>query len=105
MHGTCQSGMPTGVHAAQSIALALDGKAPKRFRFGYLHVPLSIGRHNGVIQFSHPDHTPSRFYLTGRAAVWYKETVSASPWSSFIRVGKRPVVGEFAWRRGGRYTR
>jgi NADH dehydrogenase len=105
MHGTCQSGMPTGVHAAQSIARVLDGKAPKRFRFGYLHVPISIGRHDGVIQFSHPDHTPRRFYLTGRAAVWYKETVSASPWSSFIRIGKSPVVGEFGWRRGGRYTR
>nr|WP_296068049.1 FAD-dependent oxidoreductase [uncultured Actinoplanes sp.] len=105
MHGTCQSGMPTGVHAAKSIARALDGKDPQPFRYGYLHVPISIGRHDGVIQFTHPDHRPGRLYLTGRAATWYKETVSSSPWPSFIRVGKTPAVGEFAWRRGGRYTK
>jgi NADH dehydrogenase len=105
MHGTCQSGMPTGVHAAKSIARGLDGLAPQPFRFGYLHVPVSIGRHDGVIQFTHPDHRPGRFYLTGRRATWYKETVSSAPWPSFVRVGKTPAIGEFAWRRGGRYTK
>ncbi|SNY23687.1 FAD-dependent oxidoreductase [Paractinoplanes atraurantiacus] len=44
MHGTCQGGMPTGVHAAMSIARELDGKQPKRFRFGYFHMPVSLGR-------------------------------------------------------------
>ncbi|GAA4636236.1 FAD-dependent oxidoreductase [Actinoallomurus vinaceus] len=37
MHGTCQGGMPTGVHAAVSIVRALKGKRPKPFRFGYYH--------------------------------------------------------------------
>ena len=37
MHGTCQSGMPTGVHAAVSIVRVLTGKRPKPFRFGYYH--------------------------------------------------------------------
>ncbi|NMO51078.1 FAD-dependent oxidoreductase [Actinoplanes sp. TBRC 11911] len=104
MHGTCQSGMPTGAHVAQSIARELAGRAPKRFRFGYIHVPVSIGRHDAVVQFSRPDHTPRRFFLTGRAATWYKETVSSAPWPTYARIAKRPIFGDY-WTRGGRYTR
>lgn len=105
MHGTCQSGMPTGVHAAVSIVREFSGKQPKRFRFGYLHAPISLGRHDAVIQFTRPDDSPKKLHLTGRRAVWYKETVSSSPWPSFVRLKKFPSAGSFAWRRGGRFTR
>ncbi|WP_328477610.1 FAD-dependent oxidoreductase [Actinoplanes sp. NBC_00393] len=105
MHGTCQGGIPSAVHAAYSIARELDGREPKRFRFGYVHLPISLGRRDAVIQFSRPDGSPKRLALTGRAAVWYKETVSSSPWPSFQRLLKTPAVGLFSWRRGGRYTR
>lgn len=105
MHGTCQSGMPTGVHAAVSINRQLNGKAPKRFRFGYIHAPVSLGRRDAVIQFTRPDDTPKRFNLRGKVAVWYKETVSSAPWPAFQRMRKHPALGSFAWRRGGRYTR
>jgi NADH dehydrogenase FAD-containing subunit len=105
MHGTCQGGMPTGAHAAASIARELAGARPKPFRFGYLHQPLSLGRTDAVIQFTYPDDSPKRLYLTGRRAVWYKETVSSSPWPSFRRLFTAPSVGMLGWRRGGRYTR
>jgi NADH dehydrogenase FAD-containing subunit len=105
MHGTCQSGMPTAVHAAASIVRELRGKEPKPFRFGYVHAPVSLGRRDAVIQFTHPDDSPKRLYLSGRPAVWYKETVSRAPWPSFARLLEVPAVGSFAWRRGGRYTR
>ncbi|WP_238012803.1 FAD-dependent oxidoreductase [Dactylosporangium sp. AC04546] len=105
MHGTCQSGMPTGVHAAATIVRALAGKAPRPFRFGYFHTPVSLGRGDAVVQFTHPDGSPRRMYLTGRRAAWYKETVSASPWPGFARTYKLPASGMFAWRRGGKYTR
>ena len=104
LHGTCQSGMPTGVHAAASIARELHGKEPKPFRFGYYHTPVSLGRHDAVVQFTQPDDSPRKIALTGRRAVWYKETVTASPWPTFRRIGKFPVMGAI-WRRGGRYTR
>jgi NADH dehydrogenase FAD-containing subunit len=104
MHGTCQSGMPTGVHAAVSIDRALTGKAPKPFRFGYYHTPVSLGRHDAVVQFTHPDDSPRRGYLTGRKAAWYKETVSASPWPTYGRMKKMPASGAF-WPHGGRFTR
>jgi NADH dehydrogenase FAD-containing subunit len=105
LHGTCQSGMPTGVHAATSIARQLRGREPRRFRFGYVHVPVSLGRGDAVIQFTRPDDSPKRLYLSGRPAVWYKELVSSAPWPSYRRMLKYPSLGSFAWRRGGRYTR
>ncbi|MCG5218316.1 FAD-dependent oxidoreductase [Streptosporangium soli] len=104
MHGTCQGGMPTGVHAAVSIVRALNGKRPKPFRFGYYHTPVSLGRRDAVVQFTHPDDSPRRVYLTGRLAARYKETVTASPWPTYGRMKKMPASGAF-WPRGGRFTR
>jgi NADH dehydrogenase FAD-containing subunit len=104
MHGTCQSGMPTGVHAALSIRRVLRGKQPKPFRFGYYHTPVSLGRDDAVVQFTHPDDSPRRIHLTGRTAVRYKETVTASPWPTWARMKKMPASGAF-WPRGGRFTR
>ncbi|RSS82345.1 NAD(P)/FAD-dependent oxidoreductase [Streptomyces sp. WAC06614] len=104
MHGTCQGGMPTGVHAALSVLRVLDGKRPKPFRFGYYHTPVSLGRNDAVVQFTHPDDSPRRFCLTGRLAVRYKETVTAAPWPTYGRMKKMPASGAF-WPRGGRFTR
>lgn len=104
LHGTCQSGMPTGVHAATSLARELRGKEPEPFRFGYYHLPMSLGRHDGLVQFTKPDGTPRSIALTGRRAVWYKETVSSAPWPIFGRMTRSPRSGAF-WPHGGRYTR
>lgn len=104
LHGTCQSGMPTGAHAAISIVRELNGKAPKPFRFGYIHAPVSLGRRDAVIQFTKPDGSPRKITLTGRRAVWYKETVTASPWPTYGRIRKFPVQGA-VWAHGGRHTR
>ena len=105
MHGTCQSGIPTAVHAAASIVRELKGKAPRKFRFGYIHQPVSLGRNDAVIQFTGSDDTPARFYLAGRFAVAYKETVSSSPWTTYRLLKVMPAVGAAMWRRGGRSTR
>ena len=104
MHGTCQSGMPTGVHAALAIDRALRGKRPRPFRFGYYHTPVSLGRADGVVQFTRPDDSPRRLVLTGRTAMRYKETVTASPWPTYGRMTKLPASGAF-WPQGGRLTR
>ncbi|MGW1128997.1 NAD(P)/FAD-dependent oxidoreductase [Streptomyces sp. NPDC002526] len=104
MHGTCQGGMPTGVHAALSIDRVLRGKEPKPFRFGYYHTPVSLGRGDAVVQFTRPDDSPRRICLVGAVAVRYKETVTASPWPTYGRMKKMPASGAF-WPRGGRFTR
>ena len=103
IHGTCQSGIPTAAHAAASIVRELKGKQPKPFRFAYIHQPVSLGRHDGVIQFTRLDDAPSRFFLTGRWAVAYKETVSSSPWPAYRLIKVFP--GAVIWRRGGRANR
>lgn len=79
IHGTCQSGIPEAVHAADTIARRLRGKKPRAFRFGYFHQPVSLGRRNAVIQFTRADDSPTRWCLTGRAAVVYKQAVTSSP--------------------------
>ncbi|SEG82908.1 NADH dehydrogenase, FAD-containing subunit [Nonomuraea solani] len=96
LHGTCQGGIPTGLHAADSLAATLRGRTPKPFRFGYFHQPVSLGRQDAVIQFTRPDDSPRRWYLTGRAAVTYKETVSGSPITTF-RLLKRGLVPVWAF--------
>lgn len=104
LHGTCQSGMPTGVHAALSILRVLAGKKPRPFRFGYYHTPVSLGRDDAVVQFTRPDDSPRRIVLTGKRAAKYKETVSAAPWATFARMKRMPASGAF-WPHGGRHTR
>ncbi|MFC4586040.1 NAD(P)/FAD-dependent oxidoreductase [Sphaerisporangium corydalis] len=91
LHGTCQSGIPSGAHAADSIGRALRGREPRPFRFGYFHQPVSLGRKDAVIQFTHADDTPRRALLTGRSAVVYKEFVSASPPVTY-RISRRLAV-------------
>jgi NADH:quinone reductase (non-electrogenic) len=105
MHGTCQSGIPSALHAATSIVRELKGKQPNAFRFGYVHQPVSLGRNDAVIQFTRADDTPGRFYLAGRLAVAYKETVSSSPWTTYRLIKALPTLGAATWRRGGRSTR
>jgi NADH:ubiquinone reductase (H+-translocating) len=105
MHGTCQSGIPTALHAAASIVRELKGKRPKKFRFGYVHQPVSLGRHDAVIQFTHADDRPKRLHLAGPIAAGYKETVSSSPWPTYRLLKVIPSLAAATWRRGGRLTR
>ncbi|WP_433679245.1 NAD(P)/FAD-dependent oxidoreductase [Nocardia sp. CA-119907] len=103
IHGTCQSGLPTAAYAADAIARQLKGKSVEPFRFGYFHQPVSLGREDAVIQFTKADDTPGRFYLTGRAAVLYKESVSSSPVPSFKLSKKMTVSVQLS--KGGKATR
>jgi len=103
IHGTCGSAIPAGAHAAGSIARQLAGRDPKPFRFGYVHQPVSLGRHDALVQFTRADETPRRLVLTGRAAVAYKELVSGIPWPAFRLLKAWP--GALRWPSGGRATR
>ncbi|MFI1918646.1 NAD(P)/FAD-dependent oxidoreductase [Nocardia sp. NPDC020380] len=103
LHGTCQSGMASAGYAADTLARQLRGKTFGPFRFGYIHQPVSLGRKDAVIQFTNADDTPRRWYLKGRAAVFYKESVSASPWPSFKM--HRHMAPPVKFSNGGRATR
>ncbi|MFE3027111.1 FAD-dependent oxidoreductase [Nocardia tengchongensis] len=103
LHGTCQSGIPTAAYTADALARRLRGKTVRAFRFGYFHQPVSLGRKDAVIQFTNADDTPRRWYLKGRAAVAYKEMVSASPVPTY-KLSKH-VTMQAQLSNGGRATR
>ncbi|MDG4824325.1 FAD-dependent oxidoreductase [Asanoa sp. WMMD1127] len=105
MHGTCQSGIPSAAHAAANIARALRGKAGRPFRFGYVHQPVSLGRKDAVIQFTFGDDTPRRWFITGRLAVRYKETVSSSPIPTFGLSRRLALPPRILATTGGRRNR
>ncbi|MFG2169268.1 NAD(P)/FAD-dependent oxidoreductase [Micromonospora chersina] len=102
IHGTCQSGIPSAAHAAENIARQLRGKQLKPFRFGYLHQPVSLGRKNAVIQFTHGDDSPRRWYITGRAAIFYKETVSSSPIKTYGLAKRLTISSRLLATTGGK---
>ncbi|WP_278265830.1 FAD-dependent oxidoreductase [Nocardia sp. AG03] len=103
VHGTCQSGLPTAAYTADTIAAGLRGKSVRPFRFGYVHQPVSLGRRDAVIQFTHADDTPRRIHLTGRAARIYKEIVSSSPIPTVK--GSKKMTMTVQLSKGGRATR
>jgi NADH dehydrogenase FAD-containing subunit len=106
IHGTCQSGIPSGAHAADNLGRLVRGKALKPFRFGYIHQPVSLGRHDAVIQFTKRDDTPRRIHLTGGSAVRYKELVTSSPPPTYRISGRLNVPRAFISPiKGGRATR
>lgn len=75
---SCATAIPTGAHAATSITSESHGRTPEPLRFGYLLQCVSLGRHDGLIQFVRPDDSPRNHILTGRPAARTKEQVVRS---------------------------
>jgi NADH dehydrogenase FAD-containing subunit len=96
---TCQAGMPSGAHAADTVLAAIKGEEPMRFDFGYIHVPLSLGRGDGLIQFVDRADRPKKKVLVGRSAAIYKEIVTRSPAPSIA--WERRLPGMLRWPSGG----
>ncbi|HEY0155852.1 MAG TPA: FAD-dependent oxidoreductase [Thermoanaerobaculia bacterium] len=67
----CAVAMPMGAYVAD----LLTGATAEPFDFGFLIRCISLGRHDGIIQFVEPDDTPRDYALTGRPAAWVKELV------------------------------
>lgn len=96
---TCQAGMPSGAHAADTAVAAVKGEQPQPFDFGYIHMPLSLGRGDGLIQFAERDDRPKDKMLTGRRAWIYKEIVTRSPAPSIV--WERRLPGMLRWPKAG----
>ena len=72
---SCQSAMPQGAHAADSIAARLMGREAQPFRFGFIAQCVSLGRRDAVVQFVRPDDSPTDRIFTGRLGALVKELV------------------------------
>ncbi|MEU5401168.1 FAD-dependent oxidoreductase [Streptomyces sp. NPDC005963] len=74
----CAAALPTGSHAATAIIAELRNREPERLDFGYLLQCVSLGRHDGLVQFVDHDDSPRDRVLTGRPAAWTKERIVRS---------------------------
>ncbi|MFD7446213.1 NAD(P)/FAD-dependent oxidoreductase [Streptomyces sp. NPDC059909] len=92
----CATALPTGAHAASSIIAESRGREPRPLSFRYVLQCVSLGRHDGLIQFVRPDDTPHDRFLKGRPAVLTKEQVVRST-VRYLRL----VCGQSS-RRAGR---
>lgn len=96
LHKSCKTALPLGAHCADVLFAEVSGRTPRPFRYRDTGVCVSLGRSNAVIQgySGPPGSAPSGRVLTGRVAVWLKETiVRYTTWS--IRAESS---GRFAYR-------
>jgi NADH:ubiquinone reductase (H+-translocating) len=72
---SCQSAMPQGAHAAESIAARLHGREAQPFRFGFSAQCVSLGRRDAVVQIVRHDDSPTDRIFTGWLGATVKELV------------------------------
>lgn len=71
----CVTAMPLGAHAAGSVSQYLAGEKRRAFRFGFPGRSISLGRNDGLIQFTDSFDRPVERVITGRSAAFIKEQV------------------------------
>ncbi|HEY3465581.1 MAG TPA: FAD-dependent oxidoreductase, partial [Amycolatopsis sp.] len=72
---SCASGVPTAYQAADAIAARLTGRALPENKIGYTAQCVSLGRHDAIVQWVHPDDRPKPSALTGKPAARLKELI------------------------------
>ncbi|MEU8359065.1 FAD-dependent oxidoreductase [Nonomuraea sp. NPDC048882] len=72
----CQTGLPMGVCTGRAVADLLTGRDPRPARFRYVWQNVSLGRHDGVTQFTRADDSPLDTVMTGPASAAFKETIT-----------------------------
>ncbi|MEV7542878.1 FAD-dependent oxidoreductase [Streptomyces sp. NPDC089915] len=72
----CALAGPQAAHAADALARLAEGRTPGPYSPRYVGRAVTLGRKQAVGQFTHPDDTLRRGYVTGRTAVLLKELAS-----------------------------
>jgi hypothetical protein len=72
-----------GQYVAAEIARMLAGRKPVPHRVRHVWQNISLGRGNGVTQFTRADDCPLPVILTGRASARFKEAITrGAAWSA-----------------------
>ncbi len=71
----CGPGGLAGGCAVHAIGDRLAGRTPRQLHVGIDGQCISLGRKDGLVQFSNPDGSPRRPMLTGRPAALVKEAI------------------------------
>ncbi|MEO3798960.1 FAD-dependent oxidoreductase [Nonomuraea sp. B1E8] len=72
---SCQTGLPMGLCTGDAVADLVTGRKPGPARFRHVWRNLSLGRRDGVTQFTRADDSPLDVVLTGRASAAFKESI------------------------------
>ena len=73
---SCAAAEPMGAHVADNILALTLGHEPENFSLGFVNHALSLGRRQGLIQFTHRDDTPRRQLISGLPGAVGKEIIS-----------------------------
>ena len=98
----CVSAEPMGAHAGANLAAIVAGGQPEPFRFGFFIRCVSLGRHDGLVQFVDAQDRPTERVLTGRAAALVKELICRMTLES-VRGELRTGLPLVYWPHGGRW--
>ncbi|MEA2561150.1 MAG: hypothetical protein QOH06_2654 [Acidobacteriota bacterium] len=71
----CVSALPMGAHVGENVARVLKNREPKPFPFAIVIRCVSLGRKDGLVQFTAADDAPTGRVWTRRAAVIVKEMI------------------------------
>lgn len=68
---SCALALPMGGY----VASFLTGATDEPFQFGFAVQCISLGRHDGIIDFVNADDSPRNLSVVGRPAAWVKELI------------------------------
>jgi len=71
----CVSALPMGAHVGENVARVLRNREPKPFPFAIVIRCVSLGRKDGLVQFTAADDAPIDRVWTRRLAAFVKETI------------------------------
>lgn len=97
----CQSALPMGLTAADTVLSRIAGKEPATLDLGFNGIGISLGRRSGVVQFHERDDTPKDRAFAGRIAVSVKDLGLKAAMAGLRVEALRPgTVSSF---KGGRH--
>jgi NADH:ubiquinone reductase (H+-translocating) len=84
----CATGLPLAQVVVRVLAARAAGDTPKPVRYRFFNQCISLGRKDGLIQFTHADDSPKEAVLTGRLAALYKEIIVRGA----LQVQRHPAI-------------
>ncbi len=94
----CVTAMPMGAYAGDSVRRLLHGQEIDPFSFKFAARCVSLGRSEGLLQFTQPDDTPREAVWTGRRATYSKEAICRMTYS-VVRNELRTGMRLYRWAR------
>ena len=87
---SCQAAGPLGDQAAKTVLSRIAGEEPDVIEPKFVAQCVSLGRHGAILQFTHEDDAPARFYLAGRVAASVKEAICKGTLWGLRREARKP---------------